>query len=318
LLARKADLVVALGEAMRRMLIEGKGADPAKTIVIPDWADGSAIAPGSKENRFSLPHGLADKFVVMHSANIGLSQGLETLVEAAGELCGVPDLEVVFQGEGVQPALEEQAGRLGLPNVRFLAFAPKERLGESFAAADAFVISLKAGMAGYIVPTKLHGIRAAGRPYVAAVEDTSEVAAITARYECGLVVPPEKPMALAGPAGAGRDDPGRHPRGRHRAAANREPQDESALLGAHQGVREADRRAGAAQHLVQRERADRAPAGGGARLLPPDEDGHSGDGALRAGKDRQSYSGARGLGVDASSGCVYSTTSRAIRTRSST
>src|SRR5438132_12415465 len=69
-LARKADRVVALGETMRRMLVEGKGADPAKTIVIPDWADCSAIVPGPKRNTFALGHGLGDKFVVMHSGNI--------------------------------------------------------------------------------------------------------------------------------------------------------------------------------------------------------------------------------------------------------
>ena len=65
---------------------------------------------------------------------------------------------------------------------------------------------------------------------------------------------------------------------------DRQPQGQSPLLGAHSGVREADRRAGSAQHLVQRERADRAPAGRGARLLPPHPDGHSCDGPLRAGE----------------------------------
>src|SRR5207247_7329895 len=75
-LARKADRVVALGETMRRVLIEGKGADPAKTIVIPDWADCSAIVPGSKQNSFSLAHGLGDKFVVTHWGNFGHSPAL--------------------------------------------------------------------------------------------------------------------------------------------------------------------------------------------------------------------------------------------------
>ena len=64
---------------------------------------------------------------------------------------------------------------LGLTNVRFLPFPPKERLGESFAAADVFIVSLQRGLAGYIVPSKLYGILAAGRPYVAAVEERCEV-----------------------------------------------------------------------------------------------------------------------------------------------
>jgi glycosyltransferase involved in cell wall biosynthesis len=197
-LARKADRVVALGETMRRMLIEGKGAAPGKTIVIPDWADCTEIAPGPKQNGFSLAHELVDRFVVMHSGNIGLSQGLEVLVEAAEELKGFDDIEVVFVGEGVKKAgLQDYVRARGLRNVRFLPFQPKERLRDSFASADVFVISLKQGMAGYIVPSKLYGILAAGRPYVAAVEEASEVAAITRRHDCGLLAEPAKPGELA-------------------------------------------------------------------------------------------------------------------------
>ncbi len=197
-LARRADRVVALGETMRRRLIEGKGADPARTVVIADWAYCAAIAPGPRANAFAARHGLDGRFVVMHSGNIGLSQELETLVEAARALRTVPEILVVLQGEGVRrAALQEQARRLGLPNVRFLPFAPKEALGEAFAAADVFVVSLRAGMAGYIVPSKLYGILAAGRPFVACVEEASEVAAIAHRHACGLVVPPGEPDALA-------------------------------------------------------------------------------------------------------------------------
>jgi len=196
-LVRKADRVVALGEAMRQVLIEGKGAEPGRTVIIPDWADCSAIEPGPKRNPFSLAHGLADKFVVMHSGNVGLSQGLEVVVEAARRLTRLPDVAVVFVGEGVKKAaLQEHVARLGLGNVHFLPFEPRERLRDAFAAADVFVVSLKRGLAGYIVPSKLYGILAAGRPYVAAVEDTSEVAAITRAHQSGLVAEPENPDDL--------------------------------------------------------------------------------------------------------------------------
>jgi len=197
-LVRKADLVLALGETMRRRLVEGKGAPPERTRVIADWADCSAIVPGPKRNAFSEAHGLADRFVVMHSGNVGLSQNLEALVEAAARLRAVPDLEVVIVGEGVKKtALQALAARLGLANVRFLPYQPKERLVESFAAADVFVVSLLPGLAGYIVPSKLYGILAAGRPYVAAVEEECEVTAITRRFECGLLAEPGKADALA-------------------------------------------------------------------------------------------------------------------------
>lgn len=197
-LARKADRVVALGETMRQRLIDGKGADPAKTLVIPDWADCTEIVPAPKRNPFSLANGLAEKFVVMHSGNIGLSQSLETLVHAAARLREYPDIEVVFVGEGVKKAgLIDLTRALGLDNVRFLPYQPVEGLKESFAAADVFVVSLKVGMAGYIVPSKLYGILAAGRPYVAAVEDASEVTGITRKHDCGLLASPGDPGDLA-------------------------------------------------------------------------------------------------------------------------
>lgn len=190
-LARSAHRVIALGETMRQKLIEEKGADRAKTLVLPLWADCSEITPGPKLNGFSEANGLAGKFVVMHSGNIGLSQGLEVLLGAAKQLRHLSDLEIVLVGDGVKKdALIEEAKVLGLDNVRFLPFQPKENLRESFAAADVFVVSLKRGLAGVIVPSKLYGILAAGRPYVAAVESECEVAQITREYDCGLVAEP--------------------------------------------------------------------------------------------------------------------------------
>ena len=197
-LVRKAERIVALGETMRHRLIDGKGSDPVKTLVIPDWADCFEIAPAPKLNPFSLAHGLTDKFVVMHSGNIGLSQGLETVVEAAAYLKQYSDVEMVFVGDGVKkPALEDRVRTLGLENVRFLPYQAKGLLKDSFASADVFVVSLKEGLAGYIVPSKLYGILAAGRPFIGVVEESCEVAAITRQYNCGLLAEPGDPEDLA-------------------------------------------------------------------------------------------------------------------------
>jgi glycosyltransferase involved in cell wall biosynthesis len=197
-LCRRAVRVVALGETMRERLIACKGARPDRTVIIANWADTRAIVPGPKRNAFSERHGLADAFVVMHSGNIGLSQNLDTLVDAAQILRHIPRLRFVFQGDGVKKAaLEERARALALTNVLFLPFQPKDRLAESFAAADVFVVSLQQGLAGYIVPSKLYGILAAGRPFVAAVEESCEVASVARRHMCGLVAEPGNAADLA-------------------------------------------------------------------------------------------------------------------------
>jgi glycosyltransferase involved in cell wall biosynthesis len=197
-LIRRSARTLALGETMRRRLIDDKGAPPERTEIIPDWADTEAIRPGAKRNPFAERHGLANRFVVMHSGNIGLSQSLETIVDAAVLLRDLPDLVIVFQGEGVMKRdLEQRVAAFGLDNVRFLPYAQRDQLAESFASADVFVVSLQRGLSGYIVPSKLYGILAAGRPYVAAVDDACEVAVITRTHDCGRLAEPGSAQNLA-------------------------------------------------------------------------------------------------------------------------
>lgn len=198
LLVRQATAIVAIGETMARRLVEDRGADPARVSVIHNWADRAVLRPVPKRNAFAEAHGLADRFVVMHSGNLGLGQGLDTLLLAAAQLRDLGDLVVVLQGDGAKrEELARRARGLGLGNVRFLPYAPKSQLAESFGAADVQVVSLREGLAGVIVPSKLYGILASGRASIAAVEKDSEVAALTAQYESGLVVPPGEPEELA-------------------------------------------------------------------------------------------------------------------------
>jgi glycosyltransferase involved in cell wall biosynthesis len=197
-LVRHADAIIAVGDTMKQRLVDGKGADPRKISVIHNWADCAALVPGPKDNAFARAHGLRDAFVVMHAGNIGLSQHLDVLLHAADELRAYDDIRFVMVGDGSRRAALEQLARTrALSNVVFLPYQPREEMPRSYASADVFVVSLKAGLAGYIVPSKLYGILAAGRPYVAAVEDACEVAAITRQYDCGFVVPPGDVTALA-------------------------------------------------------------------------------------------------------------------------
>jgi glycosyltransferase involved in cell wall biosynthesis len=80
-------------------------------------------------------------------------------------------------------------------------------LHESFASADAFLVSLEPGLEGYIVPSKLYGILAAGRPFIAAVDPSCEVATIATQHGCGLVAPPGDLNALVKTIATLADDP---------------------------------------------------------------------------------------------------------------
>ena len=193
-----ADATIALGDRMRRRLVDEKGARASCVHVIHNWADCDTIAPGPKDNPFSRAHGLTDRFVLMHSGNVGFSQNLDVLIAAADRLRSHDDIVVTIVGEGARKdALQRDVARRGLGNVRFLPYAPKEQLHDSFASADAFLVSLKPGIEGYIVPSKLYGILAAGRPYVAAVDDTCEAASIAREHGCGVCAKANDPDDLA-------------------------------------------------------------------------------------------------------------------------
>jgi colanic acid biosynthesis glycosyl transferase WcaI len=198
LLLRRADRVIALGDTMKRRLVEGKGADVEKIAVIHNWADCDMLRPGTKPNAFSRANGLDGRFVVMHAGNIGLSQNLDIVLDAAAAVRAHDDIRFVMVGDGARrTALESQARARGLDNVMFLPYQRRDLMSESYATADVFLVSLKPGLAGFIVPSKLYSILAAGRPYIAAAEQDSEAVQITEQHGCGLVVPPGDGEALA-------------------------------------------------------------------------------------------------------------------------
>ena len=94
------------------------------------------------------------------------------------------------------------------PSYEEIVRAPKALLHDSFATADAFLVALKSGIEGFIVPSKVYGILAAGRPYVAATDPSSEAAQIARESGCGLVAAPGDPAALAEAIATLYDDPG--------------------------------------------------------------------------------------------------------------
>jgi colanic acid biosynthesis glycosyl transferase WcaI len=206
-LLRQADAVVALGDRMKRRLVEEKAADPSRVHVIHNWADCQAITPGPKDNAFARAHGLDDRFVLMHSGNVGLSQNLDLLIEAAARLQSRDRLVIAVVGDGAKrQALQDQAAHRGLANLRFFPYQPKELLHESFATADVFLVSLKPGLEGYIVPSKLYGILASGRPFIAAVDPSCEVATIAKEHQCGIVAMPGDVDALVAAIASLYDD----------------------------------------------------------------------------------------------------------------
>ena len=194
---RRADRVVAIGETMRRRL-EAKGARPDRLRVIENWVDTERITPQPRENAWAREHGLADAFVVMHSGNVGHAADVQTLIRAATFLRDLDDLRIVVIGFG---ATREHAVALAerreVEAVTFLPYQPREVLSESISAAQLHYVGLAKGLSGFVVPSRVYGVLAAGRPLLVAADADSETAQLAEREECGLVAPPGRPELVA-------------------------------------------------------------------------------------------------------------------------
>ena len=190
----KADAVTVLSEDLRDNVAR-KTTRPEKVRVIPNFVDTAWITPSEKTNSYRREFGVEDKTVVMYAGNVGLSQGLGMVIEAAAALSYEEDLVFVINGAGAErESLRERAR--GLSNVRFVDIQPPERLPEVLAAADIHLVTLKRGLARSSVPSKTYSILAAGRPLLASVDEGSEVADMVERAGAGIAVPPEDPEAL--------------------------------------------------------------------------------------------------------------------------
>ena len=194
---RAADRVIVLGDSMKRRLVDGKGADPRRMTVIHNWSDSGQLQPHGN-NGFACRHGLAGRFVVMHAGNIGQSQNLDVVIDAAELLRDDDRIRMVFVGDGTRrSALEAAASARGLTNVVFIPYQPRAEMSHSYAAADIFLVSLRPGLSGFIVPSKVYSILAAGKPFIAAIEEDSEAVAIARAHGCGVIVPTSDAAALA-------------------------------------------------------------------------------------------------------------------------
>ena len=185
----RADAVTVLSEDQRQN-VAAKTRRPESVRVIPNFVDTEIVKPADRENAYRKEFGLEGKTVVMYAGNVGLSQSLDLVLEAAAALSYEPDLVFVINGDGAaRPALEAKAR--GMANVRFVDMQPFERVAEVYSAADIQLVPLKRGLARSSVPSKTYSILAVARPLIASVDEGSEVARLLERSGAGVAVPPE-------------------------------------------------------------------------------------------------------------------------------
>lgn len=186
---RQADRVVALGPYMADRLLS-KRVRPDRLVQVPVWSRRDEIYPLPRSGhplRESL--GLTDRFVAMYSGNLGLAHTFDEFLEAARRLQDRDEIVFLFVGHGprLSEVREAQAAE-GLTNIRFLDYFPREQLHASLSVADVHLISLRREMTGIVVPGKLYGAMASGRPALFVGPEHCESADTIRRADCGITV----------------------------------------------------------------------------------------------------------------------------------
>lgn len=184
---RRCDRIVALGEGMAGRLAK---VGARNVSVIPNWADGSVIVPRAANGHpLRRNWGWDGRFVVLYSGNMGLAHEFDTVLGAAHQLRGRTDILFAFVGGGPRRLeIEEKTKQLHLENVELRPYVDRSLLPESLTAGDIHLITLREGMPGLLVPSKIYGILAAGRPTLYVGPAEGEVFDIISSSRCGLRV----------------------------------------------------------------------------------------------------------------------------------
>lgn len=188
---RNASANVVLGRLMRDR-VRGRGVASGNIAVIHNWADGSAVRTvNADDNRLRAEWSLEGKFVVGYSGNMGRAHEFQTILDAAAELAGDPDIVFLFIGGGAQMSMiADAAAQRGLSNLLFKPYQPRDRLTLSLGAADTHLASLQPSLEGLIVPSKFYGIAAAGRPTIFIGDPDGEIGSVLREDDCGQCVAP--------------------------------------------------------------------------------------------------------------------------------
>jgi glycosyltransferase involved in cell wall biosynthesis len=179
---RRSDGVIALGDCMRARLV-ARGIPGHLVHVAENWADGSVIT--------ARPPRRDGPLHVLYSGNLGLSHDVETIAAAMRHFRNDSRFEFTFAGGGVKRSLLQDMCRAeGIVNARFTPYCGRHQMGEHLAQADVGLVTEQPVCVGTVVPSKVYGLMAAGRPilFVGPVGATPEL--LIRKFGCGWSIEP--------------------------------------------------------------------------------------------------------------------------------
>lgn len=194
---RNADLVWVFSDSFIPRM-NSMGIPSTKIRTLGAWVDTQFFTPKSRKNSFSSEHNLNDKFVVLYAGNLGLSQGLESVLLAAHELRNYQEVSFIFVGDGTgRERLIKKVTELQLQNVQFLPFQAWERTPEVMATADICIVSLRSGIGIQSLPSKTFTYLASGRPILAIVDPGSAIWNLIQQSRSGVCIPFGNPTQIS-------------------------------------------------------------------------------------------------------------------------
>lgn len=191
--------------------LEAIGVHNAAMTVIRNWThlgisdDSGSLDSIDVRRRYGWG---ADELVVLHAGNMGVKQGLDNVVAAAGlAASGMPPraIRFVLLGDGNQRRRLEEYGK-GVPSLEFIKPLPEEDFRGVLRAADVLLVNERPGVGDMAVPSKLTTYFMTGKPVLAATEQNSAAAGEVLAAGAGVIVAPDDPRALLNAAlSIGRD-----------------------------------------------------------------------------------------------------------------
>lgn len=181
---RQARETIVLGGYMKWRVSQAHPRLPEASFhPIDNWQDGELLYPLPRPAR-------ADSgFCVQYSGNLGEAHDIETLAAGMALLAGTDGLRFQFVGRGKRRAeLEKRVQDLKIPGCLFEDYVPAEKLNESLNQADLCLVSLAIGYEGLIVPSKIYGIMAVGRPVLFIGALKGEIPELIRKHSLGWVV----------------------------------------------------------------------------------------------------------------------------------
>ncbi len=173
----QADGVIALGPCMRDRLVR-RGLNESRIHVAENWSDGQAIEP--------LPLRSTKKLTVLYSGNLGLAHDIETIYGAMLQLKFDERFRFVFAGGGaLREQLEARCATERMASAEFRSYCERALLTQSLGEGDLGLVTQRDECSGSVVPSKVYGLMAAGRPLLYIGPRDSTPAKLIERYRCG-------------------------------------------------------------------------------------------------------------------------------------